>query len=49
MRVDCDQDAILLMVETGGDGGACHTGRRTCFYRSVEADSAGAHLILRGN
>lgn len=38
MRVDCDQDAILLIVEVGGDGGACHTGRPTCFYRRVGAD-----------
>jgi phosphoribosyl-AMP cyclohydrolase len=36
MRVDCDQDALLLKVEVGGDGGACHTGRRSCFYRKVE-------------
>jgi phosphoribosyl-AMP cyclohydrolase len=35
MRVDCDQDAILLKVRVGGDGGACHTGRRSCFYRRV--------------
>lgn len=35
MRVDCDQDAILLMVRVGGDGGCCHTGRRSCFYRSI--------------
>jgi phosphoribosyl-AMP cyclohydrolase len=35
MRVDCDQDAILLRVEVGGDGGCCHTGRRSCFYRAV--------------
>ena len=32
LRVDCDQDAILLRVEAGGDGGACHTGRKSCFY-----------------
>ena len=37
MRVDCDQDAFLAFVEVGGDGGACHTGRRSCFYRRVEA------------
>ena len=36
MRVDCDQDAILIKVVVGGDGGACHTGRPTCFYRIVE-------------
>lgn len=37
MRTDCDQDAILLTVEAGGDGKACHTGRRSCFYRKVVA------------
>ena len=35
MRVDCDQDALWLRVRVGGDGGACHTGRRSCFYRVV--------------
>lgn len=33
IRVDCDQDAILLRVTAEGDGKACHTGRRSCFYR----------------
>lgn len=37
-RVDCDQDAILLKVRVDGDGGACHTGRHTCFYRKLELD-----------
>ena len=36
LRVDCDQDALLARVEVGGDGRACHTGRRSCFYRSVD-------------
>ncbi len=36
MRVDCDQDAVLIKVRVGGDGGACHTGRRSCFYRHVD-------------
>jgi phosphoribosyl-AMP cyclohydrolase len=36
IRVDCDQDAVWLKVVAGGDGGACHTGRRSCFYRVVE-------------
>jgi phosphoribosyl-AMP cyclohydrolase len=34
MRVDCDQDCIWIKVEQTG-AGACHTGRRTCFYRAV--------------
>jgi phosphoribosyl-AMP cyclohydrolase len=38
MWVDCDQDALLLKVEVGGDGGACHTGHRSCFYRKVALD-----------
>ena len=33
MRTDCDQDAVWIRVEQAG--GACHTGRRSCFYRAV--------------
>ena len=33
LLVDCDQDVLLLKVRVGGDGVACHTGRRSCFYR----------------
>jgi len=40
MRVDCDQDAIVIKVEQSG--GACHTGRRSCFYRAVPLGKAGA-------
>ena len=40
MRVDCDQDAIVLKVRVGGDGGCCHTGRRSCFYRVVSPSGA---------
>jgi phosphoribosyl-AMP cyclohydrolase len=32
---DCDQDTILLRVEPRGSGNACHTGRKSCFYRRV--------------
>ena len=33
LRTDCDQDAIVLVVEQTGRGAACHTGRKSCFYR----------------
>jgi phosphoribosyl-AMP cyclohydrolase len=46
LRVDCDQDALLARVDVGGDGGACHTGRRSCFYRKVEVEEAGPCLAL---
>jgi phosphoribosyl-AMP cyclohydrolase len=36
LRIDCDQDAVWLKVWPQGDGGACHTGQRSCFYRVVE-------------
>ena len=45
LKVDCDQDALLARVEVGGDGGACHTGRRSCFYRSVRMGDGRATLI----
>jgi phosphoribosyl-AMP cyclohydrolase len=41
LRVDCDQDAVWLKVEQVG-GGACHTGRRSCFYRAVPLGKGGA-------
>ncbi|MEO1187592.1 MAG: phosphoribosyl-AMP cyclohydrolase [Pseudomonadota bacterium] len=41
VRIDCDQDAVLLKVIQSG--GACHTGRKSCFYRIVDSDTA--HLI----
>ncbi len=37
IRIDCDQDAVVLIVEQGGKG-ACHTGRKSCFYRVVTDD-----------
>ena len=36
LRVDCDQDAVLIKVRPRGDGGACHVGFRSCFYRVWE-------------
>jgi phosphoribosyl-AMP cyclohydrolase len=47
MRVDCDQDAVWLRVEQTGPG-ACHTGRRSCFYRTVPLGQTGeVRLELR--
>ena len=44
MRMDCDQDAVWIRVEQ--IGAACHTGRRSCFYRKVEAEGGGAKLVF---
>lgn len=46
LSVDCDQDAIMLTVEAGGDGKACHTGRKSCFYRKLETDGGARRLIF---
>jgi phosphoribosyl-AMP cyclohydrolase len=42
MRMDCDQDAVWIRVEQ--TGAACHTGRRSCFYRAVATSEGGAQL-----
>ena len=44
MRMDCDQDAIWIRVEQAG--AACHTGRRSCFYRAVTEGEAGPGLFF---
>lgn len=46
IRVDCDQDCVLLKVETAGDGANCHTGRQSCFYRTVERDAQGNAVLV---
>jgi phosphoribosyl-AMP cyclohydrolase len=42
IRIDCDQDAVELVVEQ--EGAACHTGRRSCFYRRLDGD----RLVFEG-
>ena len=44
MRMDCDQDAVWIRVAQVG--AACHTGRKSCFYRKVERDEGGAKLAF---
>jgi phosphoribosyl-AMP cyclohydrolase len=44
MRTDCDQDSVWIRVEPSG--AACHTGRRSCFYRKIEQGEGGARLTF---
>jgi phosphoribosyl-AMP cyclohydrolase len=42
MRTDCDQDAVWIRVEQVG--AACHTGRKSCFYRAVKGEDGKVSL-----
>jgi phosphoribosyl-AMP cyclohydrolase len=44
IRTDCDQDAIWLKVRVEGLDATCHTGRRSCFYRTVSVENGAARL-----
>lgn len=46
IRTDCDQDVIWVTAEVQGDGVACHTGERSCFYRRVVQPAEGAAPVL---
>lgn len=46
IRVDCDQDCVMLIVSVSGDGGCCHTGRRACFYRRVDGQDPSGEVKL---
>lgn len=45
IRVDCDQDAVLLKVRVAGKDATCHTGRRSCFYRKVDLQNGKPGLL----
>jgi phosphoribosyl-AMP cyclohydrolase len=47
LRTDCDQDALWLRVSVAGHGATCHTGRRSCFYRSVDIRDGAVALTVR--
>src|ERR1700754_1766799 len=44
LRLDCDADAVLALVEPAGP--ACHTGERTCFYRTLGEPAVAVHAAL---
>jgi len=46
IRVDCDQDAVWLKVSVAGHQAACHTGRKSCFYRRIEKNEAAGRFAL---
>lgn len=46
LRVDCDQDALWLKVDVAGASVTCHTGRRSCFYRKIEALNGAVSLKM---
>jgi phosphoribosyl-AMP cyclohydrolase len=43
VRVDCDGDALLYLVDQSG--GACHTGYESCFYRTVDGKEVGEEVF----
>jgi phosphoribosyl-AMP cyclohydrolase len=48
LRVDCDQDALVLRVSVAGDGGCCHVGFKSCFYRAI-GDDTGRLIQIQDN
>ena len=49
LRTDCDQDVLWLKVTVGGHDATCHTGRRSCFYRTVELHDGKVQLVDDGS
>lgn len=49
IRTDCDQDVVWLKVSVEGDGVACHTGAKSCFYRRIESSGPVSGTIRLSN
>ncbi len=49
IRTDCDQDAVWLRVNVAGHDATCHTGRRSCFYRTVGLTDGKVSLASDGS
>ena len=47
IRVDCDADTLLVLVDQLGNGVACHTGERSCFFRTLADDGDDAQDLVR--
>ena len=47
IRTDCDQDVVWLKVTVAGDGVACQTGERSCFYRAISLSGDGATRLTK--
>ena len=43
VRVDCDADTLLYLVDQ--EGGACHTGHESCFYRTIDGENVGTNVF----
>lgn len=43
LLIDCDMDALVIKISQ--EGGACHTGYRSCFYRNIEGDVVGEKVF----
>lgn len=47
LRIDCDQDALVMRVRVDGHGATCHTGRVSCFYRAIPLGQRAADGVVR--
>ena len=46
LLTDCDQDTVWIKARIEGDGVACHTGAKSCFYRAVDLDASVPHHVV---